>query len=192
MPVVLVRHGQTEWSATGRHTGHTDVPLTATGRTEAERLGAALTDRSPVLVLTSPRSRARDTAALAGLAPAEVDDDLDEWGYGDYEGLTTPEIRETVPGWTVWTHPTPGGETSAEVTARVDRVLARVAAAAGPGDDVVIVAHGHLLRVLGARWVGQPATFGQRLALGTASVCVLGHEHGVPVIDAWNDRHHLI
>jgi probable phosphoglycerate mutase len=190
MPVVLVRHGQTEWSATGRHTGRTDVPLTDAGRREAARLGAALTDRSPVLALTSPSSRARDTAVLAGL-DAEVVDDLVEWAYGTYEGLTTPEIRTTVPDWTVWTHATPGGETADEVAARADRALARVRAAAGPDDDVVIVAHGHFLRVLGARWVDRPPGFGQRLALGTASVCVLGHEHGVPVIEAWNDRHHL-
>jgi broad specificity phosphatase PhoE len=191
MPIVLVRHGQTEWSASGRHTGRTDVPLTDAGRREATLLGDALRGRSPVLVLTSPAVRARDTAALAGLPPAEVDEGLAEWDYGAYEGRTTPEIRATVPDWTVWTHPVPGGETADEVTARVDRVLARIAAAAGPDDDVVVVAHGHLLRVLGARWVGQPATFGQRLALGTASVCTLGHEHGVPVLDAWNDRHHL-
>jgi probable phosphoglycerate mutase len=190
MPIILVRHGETEWSATGRHTGRTDVALTATGRHEAGRLGAVLRDRSPVLVLTSPRSRARDTAALAGL-DAVVDDDLAEWDYGDYEGRTTPEIRAGVPGWTVWTHEVPGGETAAQVAARADRVLVRVASVAGPDDDVVIVAHGHLLRVLGARWVGQPAAFGQHLALGTASVCVLGHDHEVPAIDRWNDRHHL-
>jgi probable phosphoglycerate mutase len=194
MTIFIVRHGETEWSASGRHTGSTDVPLTDAGCRQArwlgEALAAELNGRSPVLVLSSPRSRARDTARLAGLDPT-VDDDLVEWDYGAYDGRTTPEIRTEVPGWTVWTHGSPGGENAAQVEARADRVLARAGAAGGPDDVVVLVGHGHFSRVLGARWIGQPATFGQRLLLGTASLSVLGHEHGTPAIARWNDRHHL-
>ena len=193
MPIFLLRHGETEWSATGRHTGRTDVPLTDTGRDDAVRLGAALRDaltgRSPDLVLTSSLGRARDTAALAGL-DATVDADLAEWDYGSYEGRTTSDIRTDAPGWTVWTHPVPGGETIGEVEARADRVLAR-ARAAGEGAAVVLVGHGHQLRVLAARWIDQPGRFGQRLMLGTAALCVLDHEHGAPALSRWNDRHHL-
>jgi probable phosphoglycerate mutase len=191
MPVILLRHGQTDWSAAGRHTGRTDVPLTEVGRHEAKLQGDAVRRLSPrpALVLTSPLRRARDTAALAGL-DAEVDPDLVEWDYGDHEGRTTPEIRERVPGWTVWTHPVPHGETIDQVSARAERVLARLRPMAAAA-DVVVVAHGHLLRVLAARWIDQPAAFGQRLVLGTAAVSVLGHEHEVAALTAWNDRHHL-
>jgi broad specificity phosphatase PhoE len=189
MPVILLRHGETEWSASGRHTGRTDIPLTEVGRHEAKLLGEAVRDRPPDLVLTSPLGRARHTAALAGLV-AEVEPDLAEWDYGPYEGLTTPDIRTQVPGWTVWTHPVPGGETLDEVAARADRVLARIAPLAGDS-TIVLVGHGHQLRVLAARWVRQSGAFGQRLVLGTASMSLLGHEHGEPAILAWNDRHHL-
>lgn len=181
----LVRHGETAWSKSGQHTGRTDVPLTEAGRAQARRLQRKLGRRRFVLVLSSPMSRALDTARLAGFGDGvEVDPDLHEWGYGGYEGLTTPEIRKTVPGWSVWTHPIPDGETAREVGARVDRVIARVRAAPG---DAAIFAHGHVLRVLAARWLGLPPTDGRLLALGTATVSVLGWERETPVVERWNE-----
>jgi broad specificity phosphatase PhoE len=189
--VFLLRHGETEWSRTGRHTGRTDVPLTERGRELAKTAGPLLRDLlgdgPPALVLTSPRSRARDTAELAGFTPDGVDERLAEWDYGDHEGRTTPQIRETVPDWTVWTHPCPGGETAEQVAARADTVLADVRARAGDR-DAVLVGHGHFSRVLVARWVGLPATEGVRFAMEAAAVAVLGHERGVPRIDHLNLR----
>jgi len=187
--VLLLRHGETEWSANGRHTGRTDIPLTGRGRERARatgRLGAALLQsRPPALVVSSPRSRARDTAELAGLSVDRVDDRLAEWDYGDYEGLTTPQIREQVPDWTIWTHPVPNGETADQVTARADAVLTDAAKALDDG-DVVLVGHGHFSRVLVARWIGLPATEGVRFAMDSASWAVLGHERGVPQLEHVN------
>lgn len=179
--VFVLRHGQTEWSQAGRHTGITDVPLTAQGEREAVAAGRLLArlGPDPVLVLTSPRSRARRTAELAGVGPAEVVDDLQEWDYGDYEGVTTPQIRERVPGWTVWTHPCPGGENAEQVQRRADRVLHRCRPALDVG-DVLLVGHGHIGRVVVARWIELPAAAGVRVRLDTAAVTVLGHERGVP------------
>jgi broad specificity phosphatase PhoE len=186
--ILLVRHGETEWSRSGRHTGRTDVPLTQRGRDRARALQpllqSLLGEASPALVLSSPRSRALDTAELAGLQP-ETDEQLAEWDYGNYEGRTTPEIRETVPGWTVWTHPTPGGETADQVARRADAVLADATPVLKRG-DVVLVGHGHFSRVLVARWVGLPATQGVRFAMNAGAVTVLGHERGVPRIDYLN------
>ena len=180
----LVRHGETEWSKSGQHTGLTDMPLTDTGRAQARRLRRKLGTRSFALVLSSPMSRALETARLAGFGErVEVDPDLHEWNYGPYEGLTTAEIRESVPGWSVWTHTIPGGETAGEIAARVDRVIVRVRAAPG---DVAIFAHGHVLRVLTARWLGLPPTDGRLLALGTATVSVLGWERESAVLERWN------
>ncbi|WP_279582593.1 histidine phosphatase family protein [Fodinicola feengrottensis] len=185
--MLLIRHGQTEWAAAGRHTGRTDVPLTAVGEQQAKALRPLLAellgDTTASIVLSSPMERARRTAELAGLSVTGVDPDLAEMDYGAYEGMTTPEISRTVPGFTVWTHPLPGGETPAQVGERADAVLSRVGAAGG---TAVLVAHGHLLRVLGARWVGLDPTGGGLLALGTAAVCVLGREHGRPVLRHWN------
>ena len=181
--VVLARHGETEWSRSGRHTGTTDLELTAEGCAAAARLAGVLSAWSFALVLTSPLRRARDTARLAGFGAAEVEPSLVEWTYGDYEGLTTPEIRESVPGWTVWTHPSPGGETAAEIGARVDGVISRVQAVAGP---VLLVAHGHVLRVLAARWLGLAAREGRSFALDPATVSVLGWERETPVLRRWN------
>ena len=187
--VFLLRHGETEWSRSGKHTGRTDIPLTQRGRelaTAAGRLIAGLRDATPpTLVLTSPRSRAQDTARLAGFRVDDVDERLAEWDYGEYEGRTTPEIRETVPGWTVWTHPCPGGETADEVGRRADGVLAHAASALERG-DVVLVGHGHFSRALLARWIGLPATEGVRFAMEAASLAVLGHERGVPRLDHVN------
>jgi probable phosphoglycerate mutase len=186
--VFLLRHGETEWSRTGRHTGRTDVPLTENGRERARATGELrerLLPEPPALVLSSPRSRARVTAELAGLVVDRTDERLAEWDYGDCEGRTTPEIRETVPGWTVWTHPCPGGETAEQVGARADAVLADTRSAAEDG-DVVLVGHGHFSRVLVARWIGLPAQQGVRFQMEAASWAVLGDERGVPRLDAVN------
>jgi broad specificity phosphatase PhoE len=185
--LVLIRHGETEWSASGKHTSVTDVPLLESGRRDALLLRERLAGRGFGLVLSSPRARARDTAALAGLEP-EVDDDLVEFDYGSYEGRTTPEIREERPGWSVWKDGAPDGETVDEVGARADRAIERALAAGG---DVAVFAHGHFLRVLGARWIGLPAVYGGHLALETGSVCELGFERERRVVWLWNDTSHL-
>ena len=187
--LVLARHGETEWSATGKHTSVTDVPLTDAGRRAAGRLRGRLAGFDFALELVSPRARARDTAELAGLgARAEVDEDLAEFAYGSYEGRTTAEIREERPGWSVWDDGAPGGETAAQVGARADRVIERVTAVDG---DVAVFAHGHLLRVLGARWIGLEATYGGHLALDTGAVCELSYERERRAIWVWNDTSHL-
>jgi probable phosphoglycerate mutase len=180
--LVLVRHGQTEWSVSGQHTSRTDIELTERGRDAARALGERLAGRAFALVLSSPRARALETARLAGLDPT-LDPDLVEVDYGDYEGLTTPEIRETRPGWTLWADGSPGGETLAQAGERVDRVIARALEADG---DVALFAHGHILRVLGARWIGLPPERGGSFALDTAAVCELGFEREARVISAWN------
>lgn len=185
MRIVLVRHGQTEWSASGKHTSTTDVPLTEAGREAARRL--PLAGRELALVLSSPRIRARETCELAGLR-CELEPDLAEFAYGDYEGLTTPEIRETRPGWSLWTDGAPGGETADQVGARVDRVIARALAAGG---DVALFAHGHVLRVLAARWLELPPRRGGSFALDTASISELGFERESRVIWRWNETSHL-
>ena len=179
----LVRHGETEWSRDHRHTSHTDLPLTDVGVEVAGHLEERLRDDEFELVLTSPRKRARRTAELAGFAGAVVDEDLVEWDYGDYEGITTLEIRETVPGWTVWTHPTPGGEPPEQVTERLDRVVERVRRVRG---RVLVFGHGHALRALTARWLGLPVGDGRLFRLDTSTICTLGYERETPVILRWN------
>lgn len=181
----LIRHGQTEWSRDGRHTGRTDVPLTEHGEDEARALAPVLKHLNPALVLCSPRTRAQRTAALAGLEVDAIDNDLAEWDYGDFEGLTSAEIQEDVPGWTIFTHGARGGEDAAQICRRVDRVLTRAADALSRG-PVVLVAHGHISRVLGARWIGLPVRAGASFLLDEASPCVLGAEKSVPVIVHWN------
>lgn len=182
---VLVRHGQTEWSLSGQHTGRTDIPLTATGRHQAERLRDRLSRFTLSRVLTSPMSRAIETCELAGVGDgAEVTDDLREWDYGDYEGRRTADIRTERPGWDLWTHGVEGGEAVEEVGRRADRVIDVVRSVDG---DVAVFAHGHLLRVLGARWIGLPPGGGRLLALSTASVSVLGWEREEAVIEQWNE-----
>src|SRR5438445_6250186 len=187
--VVLVRHGETVWSREGRHTGRTDVPLTDRGREDARRLAATLAGQRFALVLVSPLQRARETCALAGLGDREeLCPALMEWDYGDDEGLTSAQILERRPGWSLWRDGCPNGEAPEDVAARADSVIAEITATAG---DVALFAHGHLLRVLGARWVEQPPAFGARLMLDTAAVCLLDTEHGVRAARLWNDLSHL-
>jgi probable phosphoglycerate mutase len=187
--VFLVRHGATEWSVSGQHTGRTDIPLTEEGRRQAERLGARLARERFALVLVSPLSRARETARITGFGDvADVDPDLLEWDYGDYDGRTAVDIRKERPGWTPWHGGFPGGETLEQLAARADRVVARVRAVDG---DVVLFAHGHILRVIAARWLEQPPVEGSRYYLSTASLSVLGWERETPVIDRWNELCHL-
>ncbi|WIE70846.1 histidine phosphatase family protein [Curtobacterium sp. MCJR17_020] len=188
--LVLVRHGETEWSKSGQHTGRTDIPLTDNGVEQAKRAGRYLADRSFALALSSPLQRARDTAHLIGVDP-ELDEDLYEWDYGAYEGLTTPQIKVLRHGpWDLWTDGVPAGDTpgenAAEVRVRVERILNRARPVLAEGQDVVFIAHGHVLRALGAAWIRLAPQDGAVLKLGTASVSVLGYEHGRPVIDAWN------
>ncbi len=187
--IVLARHGETEWSVSGQHTGTTDIPLTDAGRRQAERLGRQLRGREFATVVSSPLQRALETCRLAGLGErCETRTELVEWDYGDYEGTTTPKIRETVPGWTVWSHGAPGGETAAEVGTRVDRVIDELSALDG---DSVVFAHGHLLRVMGARWIGLAPEDGALLALDTGTLSVLGSERERRVVRLWNDGSHL-
>jgi broad specificity phosphatase PhoE len=181
--VWLVRHGATEWSESGRHTSTTDLPLLPAGEEAAQALAPRLAEHDFALVLSSPRARARRTAELAGFPSAEVDEDLAEWSYGDYEGVTTDQIRETVPDWTVWTHPCPGGETAAQVSERLDRVVARCLAVEG---DSLLFGHGHSLRGLAARWLELPLSEGRLLKLETGTISVLGHEREQVVVLHWN------
>lgn len=181
--VWVVRHGPTEWSRDHRHTSVTDLPLLPEGEDEARRLGSRLAAVDFAMVLTSPRLRARRTAELAGFGEAEVDDDLAEWAYGDYEGITTEQIRERVPGWTVFTQPCPGGESADAVAARLDRVVDRLRTAGGPA---LVFGHGHALRVLTARWLGLDPREGRHFRLDTATVSVLGYERETPVVQRWN------
>ena len=177
----IVRHGATAWSEAGRHTSRTDIPLAPEGEVEARDLGRRLVPRDFARVLSSPRQRARRTAELAGFAEPQIDDDLAEWDYGDYEGVTTAEIRVTEPGWTIFTGQVPGGEAVDEVAARADRVIA--GAVSG---RTLVFTHGHFGRVLAARWLGLPATDGRFFDLGTATISVLGYERIQPVLLRWN------
>ena len=183
----LIRHGETEWSRSGAHTGRTDIPLTATGREEAaalgRNLGRYLEPRQFALVLVSPLGRARETCRLAGYPDALIDPDLREWDYGDYEGLTTAQIQAGRPAWSLWTDGVPNGETAAQVAARAERAIARALAVEG---DVALFAHGHILRVLTACWLGLPPQDGSLFALGTAAVSTLGYEHQTRVVTRWN------
>ncbi|HEX7125203.1 MAG TPA: histidine phosphatase family protein [Thermodesulfobacteriota bacterium] len=186
----LVRHGETAWSRSGRHTGRTDVPLTPSGEEQALAIGRRLAGRPFALVLTSPLARARETCRLAGYGTAAVvTDDLREWDYGRYEGRRTDEIRQEVPGWSIWTDGVPGGETVDEVGDRARRVIDRALAAGG---DVALFAHGHVLRVLAAVWIGLPPSGGRHLALGTAALSVLGYERETRVIGVWNQDWRLV
>jgi broad specificity phosphatase PhoE len=184
--ILVIRHGQTTWSAAGRHTSITDLPLTEAGEKQAAALAPVLAGRSFALVLTSPRLRAVHTAQLAGLRDPIIDADLAEWNYGEYEGITSEEIHERDPDWDLWRDGCPGGETPAQVGARLDRVLERVRAALVNG-DVVLVAHGHSLRVATARWLGLTPAAGALFALDTATISTLGFEHETKVLTGWNE-----
>ena len=187
--VVLVRHGETEWSRTGRHTGRTDVPLDAEGEAEARLLRPRLAEWQFAEVLYSPLQRARRTCELAGLmAVARPDPDMQEWAYGAYEGRTSDEIRAERPGWVIWKDGVAGGETLADVGGRADSVIARVRDVAG---DVALFAHGHFLRMLAVRWCALPALAGEALALSPGAISVLGYEREDPVLWLWNDTSHL-
>jgi broad specificity phosphatase PhoE len=182
--VFSIRHGETEWSLSGRHTGRSDIPLTENGRQVARGWQPFAATRRFDLVLTSPLQRARETCRLTGLGErAEIDADLTEWNYGAYEGLTPQEISAKQPGWMIFRDGCPGGESPEQIGARVDRVIAKVRARAG---DVALFAHGHVLRVLGARWLGLPPSAGGHFLLDTATVCVLSSYHGVPAVKRWN------
>jgi broad specificity phosphatase PhoE len=178
----LIRHGETEWSRSGQHTSRTDLPLLAEGEQRARELRPLLAEQKFALVLSSPMRRAVETARLAGFDP-EITGDLCEWQYGEYEGLTRPQIQEIAPGWSIWTEGPAGGETAAQVAARADRVIARAASAGG---DVALFGHGHMLRVLAARWLGMEAQAGSYFALSTGSMSRLGFEHENRVIRVWN------
>jgi probable phosphoglycerate mutase len=183
--IYLVRHGETEWSRSGRHTGRTDLPLTAQGEADGRLLAQRLKGIPVTTVLSSPRLRAWRTAELAGFHPV-IEPDLAEWDYGDYEGLTTAEIRHTNPHWNLFRDGCPAGESPEQIAARVDRLIGKLQGLSG---TVLCFAHGHVLRVLAARWVGQPVTFAACLLLGTAAICSLGFDHGQrdePAIRSWN------
>jgi broad specificity phosphatase PhoE len=182
--IVLVRHGETEWSRDGKHTGRTDIPLSAQGRKQAEVLGAVLRNRAFARVLTSPLARAAETSRLAGFGDrAEERDELREWDYGAYEGRRTVDIRKELPGWSLWDDGVPEGETGGEIGERVDRLVAELREVEG---EILVFAHGHLLRVLAARWVGLDPEAGRLFALDPATISVLGYERETPVIRVWN------
>jgi broad specificity phosphatase PhoE len=184
MEIVLARHGETEWSRDRRHTGRTDIPLTDDGRRQATVLRDALAGRRFARVVSSPLSRALDTARLAGMGDrAELNGDLVEWDYGEYEGITTAEIRERRPGWYLWRDGCPGGEDAAAVGRRADRVIAAVE---GTDGDVALFAHGHVLRVLAARWLGLGPEAGALLKLDTGTLSALGYERETRVVTRWN------
>ena len=180
--MVVVRHGETEWSRTGRHTGRSDIPLTENGERQARAVGEALRGREFALVVSSPLIRARETARLAGFEP-ELRDDLAEWDYGEYDGLTTPQIREQVPDWTIWGYGAVGGESVEQLAARADRVVAELLAVDG---DVLVFSHGHFLRVLTARWLELGAADGRLFALDSGTFSTLGFEREQRVIRSWN------
>ena len=182
----VVRHGATEWSRSGQHTGRTDLPLLAEGEEQARATGSLLSGIDFSLVLCSPLQRAQRTCELAGLLDrAVIDTDLQEWDYGDYEGVTTPTIRESVPGWTVWSGTCPNGETIEQVSTRADRVIERVRKESG---NVIVFAHGHFLRVLTARWCELDPLEGQRFILDPATLSILGWERETPAVRQWNSR----
>jgi broad specificity phosphatase PhoE len=182
--VYLIRHGETEWARDGRHTGRTDIPLTDAGREQAGFLLPIFDDVKFSRILSSPLGRALETARLAGVGSrVELDEDLMEWHYGDYEGITTAQIRERAPDWTVWTHPLPNGETIEQVTQRADRIIAKIRSTDG---NVAIFSHGHFLRVFVCRWLGFPADYGRHFLLGTSTLSILGLEGETPAIKTWN------
>jgi broad specificity phosphatase PhoE len=186
----LARHGETEWTLSRQHTGVTDIPLTANGEEQARLLGNRLRDVEFDVVVSSPATRARRTADLAGFANFEIDEDFVEYNYGEYEGITTAEIRKTRPDWDLWRDGCPGGETTAETAARADRVIERIRSRGG--EAALVFGHGHMSRVLSARWLGLDGTAGRYLIMQTATLSIIGVEHGHPAIRLWNDPSHLV
>ncbi|MGH3655321.1 MAG: histidine phosphatase family protein [Micromonosporaceae bacterium] len=183
--IVLLRHGETAWSASHRHTSYTDLPLTERGEAQSRALADAIGARTFAAVFTSPRTRASRTAELAGLPVNATLEDLVEWNYGEYEGLTTATIRQSRPGWLLWRDGCPGGEAPEQVSTRIDRVLARVRPELDHG-DVALVGHGHALRVTAARWIGLPASGGGMFRLDVGRISTLGYERELPVLLGWN------
>jgi len=187
--IFLIRHGETEWTLSGQHTSRTDLPLTEAGRNQAKALGQILKGMLPAkrtsLVLSSPMRRAMDTCHLTGFDP-QIEDNLREWDYGSYEGLTSGDIHKSAPGWTIWTGPVPGGESPEQIGARADRVIQRCLSVLDNSGDAALFSHGHMLRVLAARWLGLAPDAGRFLALETASVSALGWEHKTRVVRLWN------
>lgn len=184
--VYLIRHGETEWSLSGQHTGTTDIPLTENGRRVAKLLAPVLAKESFALVLTSPLERARKTCELAGLGEcAEIDGNLMEWNYGEYEGLAPKQIHAKTPGWMLFRDGCPGGESPEQVGARVDRVIGRVRTVEG---HVALFAHGHIFRVFAARWLGLPAAAGCHFLLDTATLNILSYYRGIPAVKRWNAK----
>lgn len=182
--ILLVRHAATEWSVSGRHTGRTDLPLSSAGREASAQTARRLVGRSFERVLSSPLRRAWETCELCGFgSQAQAIDQLMEWDYGEYEGLTSAEIEQRQPGWSLWRDGCPGGESPSEVAARADAVIASLSTLQG---EAVVFAHGHILRVLGARWIEAPPQLGGRLMLSTGAICTLGHEHGTQALQSWN------
>lgn len=182
--IYLIRHGETEWALDGRHTGNTNIPLTARGREQAVYLEPIFHEVEFERIMSSPLDRALETARIAGLGDRVLtSDNLREWDYGKYEGITTKEIRQTVPGWTVWTHSCPDGESPEDVGRRADRIIDEVKPIKG---NVALFSHGHFLRVLAARWVGFPPQAGKHFLLGTSTLSILGYEHEYPAIKTWN------
>ncbi len=179
----LLRHGETEWALSGQHTGRTDIPLTEKGRSQATALKALFEKVHFTAVLSSPLGRAKETAHIAGLDELTVDENLAEFDYGEYEGLTTPEIRKTVPGWTVWTHDCPKGETLKQVAARAHKVIEH---AKNIGGNVALFSHGHMLRILAATWLNLEPAEGKQLMLDTSTLSILSHERETPAIKIWN------
>jgi len=188
MKIYLCRHGETQWSKSGQHTGLTDIPLTEEGKEQARLLGKALREIEFKEIYSSPLNRAIGTCELAGFSTPTVDTDLVEWNYGDYEGITTPKIWEADPGWNIFDRGAPNGESEDEVAVRADRFLELVNEKEGAA---AVFSHGHFSRVLAARWIGQPARFGKFLKLSTASICILGQERKRPAIELWNSTSHL-
>jgi probable phosphoglycerate mutase len=188
--ILLVRHGETEWSASGQHTSRTDLPLVEAGREQARALAPALRGRTFTRVLSSPLKRALETCELTGFGEAvELREELHEWDYGEYEGLTTPQIRERRPEWNLWQDGCPGGESPDQVCARADRLLSSLTDVDG---DVLVFAHGHILRVLSARWLEMAVSAGARLVLSAGALCVLGHERETRALERWNETPHSL
>ncbi|MEP1124816.1 MAG: histidine phosphatase family protein [Ilumatobacter sp.] len=189
--IVLARHAETEWSISGRHTGRSDIALTQEGRDAAVQLGRRIAGHSFDRVISSPLERARSTALLADFPDPEIDDDLLEWDYGDYEGVTTADIRAERPDWELWTDGTPNGESPADVAARADALVADAVRICEGGGDAIVFGHGHMLTALAVRWIGLPIEHGKHFRISTGSIGVLRWKRENRVLDLWNDRSHL-